>query len=226
MPSEQRGLKRAIGGIYSFAADKIYDPVIVKGAFKLFGGALADHVVEQGQRAVEVSAGRPILDMPVGTAYFTLQVARRHSDIVVGADIAEGMVREAKRAASQAGTSDLAVVRADAHHLPFEDESFGAILCSNGLQVIPGLQRAVDELVRVLALGGTLFVSIVSVPLGGILPADVRRRVPTFFRPRSDLATVLAEAGLIKVEMSLERLAALYEAQKPPGAGQVAVAQR
>lgn len=215
MAGERKGLKKAIGGIYSFAADKIYDPLVVKGAFRLFGGKLNEHVLEQGRQAVDIADGRPILDMPVGTGYFTLELARHHEGIVVGSDIADGMVRQARRSALGAGITTIYGVRADAHHLPFGDGSFGAVLCSNGLQVIPGLLTTVAELVRVLAPGGVLFVSIVSAPLGGVLPPDARRKLPTLLRPRRDLAQVLSDAGLLDVRMRIVRLAALYEATKP-----------
>jgi ubiquinone/menaquinone biosynthesis C-methylase UbiE len=171
--AERSRAKKVIGGIYSFAADKIYEPVVVKGVFRLFGGPLNSLVVEQGRKAVEIAEGRPILDMPVGTAYFTIEMAKIHPGIVVGVDIAYGMVKEAEAAARRAGVSGFEAVQADSHHLPFEDGTFGAILCTNGLQVIPGLQPTLKELTRVLAPSGTLFVSVVNVPISN------SPRVPT-----------------------------------------------
>ncbi len=82
--------KKLIANIYSYTADKLYEPIVVKRAFPLFGGDLNDVVLEQGRRAVASAAGRPILDMPVGTAYFTVEMARAHPGLVVGVDIAAG----------------------------------------------------------------------------------------------------------------------------------------
>jgi ubiquinone/menaquinone biosynthesis C-methylase UbiE len=215
MTDERRGLKRFIGGAYSYAADKFYDGLIVKGAFRLFGGRLNEHVLKHGRRAVEIADGKPILDMPVGTGYFTLDVARTHKGLVVGTDIAEGMVVQARRNAEAAGLDNLSGIRADAHHLPFADGAFAAVLCHNGLQVIPGLIPTVTELVRVLESGGTMFVSVVAAPAGGILPERSRRHLPTMLRPRADVAQVLLDSGLTNVQVRHERLAALYEAVKP-----------
>jgi ubiquinone/menaquinone biosynthesis C-methylase UbiE len=204
-----------IAGIYSAAAERLYDPLVVHGAFRLFGGRLNELVVEQGRRAVDVAAGAPILDMPIGTGYFTLEMARRHDGLVVGVDIAQGMVEEARARAVATGADNLVPVQADGHHLPFGDGSFAAITCSNGLQVMPGLVPTVRELARVLAPGGTLFVSVVVAPLGAVLPRSTRERLPTMLRPGSDVAAEIERAGLVTSTSSRARLATLIEATKP-----------
>jgi ubiquinone/menaquinone biosynthesis C-methylase UbiE len=215
--TEERGsrAKRAIASTYSFLADRLYNPLIVHGGFRFLGGDLNELVVEQGRQAVESAAGRPILDMPVGTAFFTTQLAARHDGLVAGIDIAEGMVREARRAALEAGTANLVPVCADAHHLPFPDGAFGAVVCSNGLQVMPGLTPSVRELVRVLAPGGRLYVSVLLAPIGTIVPADRRSSLPTLLRPARDIADELGSAGIPFVQMRKSRLAALMWGEKP-----------
>jgi ubiquinone/menaquinone biosynthesis C-methylase UbiE len=169
-------------------------------------------VVEQGRRAVEVADGRPILDMPVGTAYFTLEMAKIHPGLVVGVDIAHGMVVEAKAAAMREMVSGLETAQADSHHLPFDDGAFGAIMCTNGLQVIPGLQPTLKELARVLAPDGTLFVSVVNLPIAN------STRVPTMLLSRAALADELRVVGLKVDSVRSARLATLIEARKPAGA--------
>lgn len=204
--------KKLVAGIYSYTADKLYEPVVVKGAFPLLGGNLNDLVFEQGRRAVRAAGGAPILDMPVGTAYFTVHMARRHEGLVVGADIARGMVIEAKRVAARAGAQNFTVVQADAHELPFADASFGAILCTNGLQVIPGLERTVAELARVLSPTGTLFVSVITAPLGALLPERSARRLPTLLKSQRDVEATLEATGLRVAARHRQRLAFLLEA--------------
>ena len=208
-------VKRAIGRIYSKAADTLYEPVVVRGTFPLLGGDLNDLVLEQGRRAVSAAGGRPILDMPIGTAYFTLAAARRHEGIVVGADLAEGMVRRAAREAAGSGLANLVTVQADAHRLPFETGSFGAILCTNGLQVIPGLRESVSELVRVLLPGGRLYVSVVTLPVGRALPASAAEHLPTMLMSQREMTTVLADYGMDVSAVTKNRLALLIEATKP-----------
>jgi SAM-dependent methyltransferase len=207
--------QRAIANIYSFAAKSLYEPIVVKGTFPLFGGNLNEMALEQGHAAVAAAQGGPILDMPVGTAYFTIPVAKNHEGLVVGVDIAAGMVDEAASAARRAGVDDLRLVQANAHSLPFEDASFGAILCTNGLQVMPGLRESVSEMGRVLIPGGMLFVSVVTVPLGRLLPASSSDRLPTMLRSGMDVAEEISRAGIFVTSIRHERFATLIEAVKP-----------
>jgi SAM-dependent methyltransferase len=207
--------KRVIAGFYSRAAEKIYDPLIVNGAFKVFGGKLNDLALEQGRRAVASAEGRPILDMPVGTAFFTVQIAAGHDGLVVGADIASGMVREAARVARRSGTHNVAALQADVHHLPFADGTFGAVLCTNGLQVIPGLVPSVQELTRVLAPGATIYTSVLTLPVSRLLPQRAGAHLPTMFRSGGDVAEALSDAGVYITGMKRERFATLIEAVKP-----------
>lgn len=208
-------LRRLIGDVYSWAADKLYEPVIVEGAFPLLGGDLDGAVTEQGRRAVESAGGRPILDVPVGTAHFTVRTASAHTGLVVGADLADGMVREARRAAVAAGVQGLSLVRSDICSLPFKRNAFGAILCTNGLQVIPGLQPAVGELARVLAPGARLYVSVITVPLGMLLPPGFALRLPTLLKSKREIIDALVGAGLSVTSVTTQRLALFIEALKP-----------
>ena len=208
--------KRAIAAIYSNTAGKLYEPIVVQGAFKVFGGSLHNLVADQGRRAVALADGGPILDMPVGTGYFTAEVARAHPGVVIGADIAGGMVIETQRKARAEGIENLVAVQCDVHALPFADDSFPAILCSNGLQVMPGLHRAIAELYRVLAPDGSMFVSVVMLPVGALLPDAASDHLPTMLRSRAYIARTLTEAGFEIGLVESDRLAYMVEARKPP----------
>ena len=208
-------MKRLIGGVYSVMAKRLYEPIVVRRAFPLFGGDLQTTVLAQGRRAAEIAAGRPILDMPVGTAFFTIETARQHSGLVVGADIARGMVAEAKARATSSGIANLATVQADAHALPFGDGTFAAILCTNGLHVIPDLGRAPDEMSRVLAPDGVLYASVVHLPASALLPGPAAAHLPTLLSSRRRLTGAFEGAGLRVGSVVRQRLATLVEARKP-----------
>lgn len=205
--------KRVIGGIYSFTADKIYDVVVVKGTFRLMG--INKRVVAQTQKAAEVAGAGPILDMPVGTGFFTVEMAHDHAGLVVGVDIAEGMVQKARRVAEDEGLTNVLLVRADAHRLPFPDGCFSVVGCWNGLPVMPGLVETVGELARVLAPGGTLFVSAGTLPVSTVLPRRTRAHFPTMLRPGRDITDVIASAGLRVTVMDSAGVARTIEATKP-----------
>lgn len=195
------GIKKIIAGIYSAAAEKIYDPLVVRGTLRALGGDLNELVLQQGRHALALAQGGPILDMPVGTGFFTQEIAAGYEGLVVGSDIAWGMVRESDK-------RGVTVVQADAHALPFPDGTFNVILCSNGLQVMPGLDETLRELERVLAADGTLLVSVVNLPL---IASD---RVPTILMSRGTLLAHIARSGFHAAHAQVMRLATLIEARK------------
>ena len=166
MSDRQRGLKRFVGGIYSSAAERFYEPMVVQGAFRLFGGELNQRIIELQTAAVASAPGEAVLDMPTGTGYFTVELGGAHDGLVVAADIASGMVRESAAAAREAGLDNVRCVQADVHRLPFPDGAFSIVFCWNGLQVMPGLDASVAELGRVTAPGGRMLASTLHLPLG------------------------------------------------------------
>ena len=208
-------IKRAIGGFYSLVAKRLYEPLIVKGAFPFFGGDLNRLAKDQGAAAVARAAGGPLLDVPVGTAFFTTDVAAKHPGLVVGTDYAWGMVEETRRAANGRGLRNLAALQSDIHHLPFRSGAFAVTLCTNGLQVIPGLDPSTSEIARTLRPGGTAYVSVISLPLSLALPRSARDHLPTFLRSGEEVAASLRRAGLTIEDVRHSRLATLIEARKP-----------
>jgi len=88
------------------------------------------------------------LDLGTGTGQGAFAIARRfpHTQ-VVGVDLAEGMLAEARRNTPAELAERVRFVSGDASALPFEDTSFALVAHAN---MIPFL----DELERVLAPGG------------------------------------------------------------------------
>lgn len=206
--------KRIISEIYSRTAGSLYEPIVVRGTFRMFSSDLEKLVLEQGRRAIAAANGRPILDMPVGTAHFTTKFAAEHDGLIVGVDIAHGMVVKTMQAAAEAGLDNIVAVRGDAHSLPFATGSFAAVMCSNGLQVMPGLKPTLTELHRVVSPGGALQVSIVNVPLGAALGESAQARLPTMFKSRSSMIFAIKRAGFTIIDVKTSRLATMIEARK------------
>lgn len=210
----QRGIKRSIGALYSWSADKLYEPVVVHGGFRVLGGRLNECVFDQGRRAVEAAGQRPVLDIPAGTGYFTTPIAERHTGLVVAADYAWGMVRQTRAARRRLSLGNLVPMQADIHDLPFRDDSFGAVLCTNGLQVIPAPERSLAELARVLAPGGVLLAAVLTAPIGAALPARAARKLPVILRSGQCVAQAIASTGLFVTALRRQRFAHLIEAVK------------
>src|SRR5690606_31718220 len=74
---------------------------------------------------------------------------------VVGVDINPGMLRVARIKAPE-----MQWLEASAEELPFEDESFDAVLCQFALMFFTDKVAALEEMARVLKPGGRLAVAV------------------------------------------------------------------
>ena len=102
--------------------------------------------------AAELSGRGPCLEIGVGTGRIALPVHRRGIPMT-GADIAPAMV---ERLIANAGGKPFPLMLADATRLPAAGGSFGAVMASHVLHLIPEWRSAVDEAFRVLRPGGLL----------------------------------------------------------------------
>ena len=113
-----------------------------------------------------VGPGDRVLDMGCGGGRHAFALYRRGADVVAldrsAADLVEvETMFEAMRlegevpAGARAGT-----VRGDAYALPFDDDSFDAVVAAEVLEHLPEDERAMAELVRVLRPGGQIAVTV------------------------------------------------------------------
>lgn len=96
-----------------------------------------------------------VLDVGCGTGLTAYEIAKRYGSEVVGIDISEKMIASAKRRLERqrlGGKVDFRV--ADIFKLPFDDESFDAVLTESLLNALPEKPRAMSEIVRVTRLKG------------------------------------------------------------------------
>src|SRR5215203_558455 len=110
-----------------------------------------------GPRLVEaagIGPGQRVLDVAAGTGNASIPAAKTGAD-VVASDLTPELF-EAGRARAEAEGVELEWVEADAHGLPFEDESFDVVISSIGVMFAPHHQTAADELIRVCRPGGTI----------------------------------------------------------------------
>ncbi len=97
-----------------------------------------------------------ILDIGTGTGFLAILLAELGHE-VVGIDLSEGMLSVAREKAGKAGVGiDLKI--ADAENLPFDDESFDAIICRHVLWTLPNPEKAVREWSRIVRNGGKVVV--------------------------------------------------------------------
>ena len=79
-------------------------------------------------------AGKAVLDVGCGSGLFFKEVAAQ-AGLVVGVDVSRKLLLKAKEQGS--AFSNVAVLQADADHLPFKDGLFGAVFAFTVLQNVP-----------------------------------------------------------------------------------------
>jgi ubiquinone/menaquinone biosynthesis C-methylase UbiE len=105
--------------------------------------------------------GETLLDIACGTGVVARLAAQRmRSGSVVGLDINPGMLTVARSRSNSGAT--ITWLEGSALSLPFDDRSFGLVLCQLGLQFFPDRPLALREMKRVLAPSGRLALSVYS----------------------------------------------------------------
>jgi ubiquinone/menaquinone biosynthesis C-methylase UbiE len=104
--------------------------------------------VEPGMRTLDVACG-------TGEPGISVAALLRGSGDVTGVDISPEPLKIAAERAAQRGLTNVLFQQADAHALPFADESFHRITSRLGVMFFSEPQRALSEMWRVLKPGGT-----------------------------------------------------------------------
>lgn len=108
-----------------------------------------------------VADGDAVLEVGVGAGSQLVELAAGNlSGRTVGVELADGMIREARRRLIAAGSVHAEVLRADACDLPLADDSFDAVTSAYVLDILPwnDIRRALREFRRVLRPGGRLVI--------------------------------------------------------------------
>lgn len=131
-------------------------------------------------RALELARIGPadrLLDVASGQGTSALLAARELGCRVVGLEYGDRAVEEAARAVREAKLDErVSFCQGDAEALPFEDESFDAVLCECSLCTFPDKARAAAEMRRVLRPGGRLALTDVVVDHSRLAP-ELRGRL-------------------------------------------------
>lgn len=123
-------------------------------------GAITRRIAEPLLDAALVRHGERVLDVATGPGYVAELAAARGAS-VVGLDIAEGMLAEARRRLPA-----LEFVVGDAERLPFGEGEFDAVVGSFVVNHLPDPERALAEAVRVVRPGGGVACSVINAQEG------------------------------------------------------------
>lgn len=147
--------------------------------------------------ALELDEDDAVLDLAAGTGTSSTAIARAGAR-VVAADFSLGMMTEGRRRGAP-----VPFVGADAHHLPFADDSFDAAVISFGLRNVQDPRRGIAEMTRVVRPGGRVVVCEFSTPTARVVRTVYERYllralpvVASRFATSSDAYDYLAESIL------------------------------
>ncbi|MBQ6509483.1 MAG: class I SAM-dependent methyltransferase [Flexilinea sp.] len=103
-------------------------------------------------RIPEMIRDKEVLEIATGPGLLARHVAPA-AKRMIATDYSDGMITEAKKGDHPA---NLTFEKADAMDLPYEDQSFDAVLIANALHIVPDPEQVLREIGRVLRPGGLL----------------------------------------------------------------------
>jgi ubiquinone/menaquinone biosynthesis C-methylase UbiE len=138
--------------------------------------AVLDRLVELAQ----VQSTDRVLDVATGTGHTAFAFAP-HVREVIATDVTPEMLSEGGRLKDEGGIENVQFQLADAHDLPFDDESFDVVTCRRAAHHFTDIRRALREMLRVLRTrrvlrpGGRLVIDDRSVPEDDFVDATLNR---------------------------------------------------
>src|SRR6476646_8546713 len=174
-------------------------------------GTTLQIVGEELCEALDLRAGKKVLDVAAGNGMVSLAAARRWCD-VTSTDYVPALL-ECGRARASADGFPIEFREADAESLPFDDGAFDVVLSTFGVMFTPNQAQAASELARVCKAGGKIglanwtpegFIGQVFKTLGKYLPPPAGAKSPALWGTRTRLNEMFeADASSIKVEPRL-----------------------
>ena len=180
---------------------EVYETYLVPLIFEPYAADLANRLSSRSlSRVLEIAAGTGVVTRAMATALPA-------SVSIVATDLNQPMIDYA----SARGTQRLVEWRqADAMKLPFQDETFDAVVCQSGVMFFPDKSRAYGEVHRVLRSGGIFifnvwdcieeneFADTVTTSLETVFPEDPPRflaRTPHGYYDHGAIKRDLADGG-------------------------------
>jgi ubiquinone/menaquinone biosynthesis C-methylase UbiE len=129
-----------------------YDDQLFKESVELFGRRW-----QENGEPPDRFRGKRCLDAGCGGGRYSFAMAHMGAAEVVGVDVGDEGLSDARRRAASIGASNLEFRTASVLNLPFEDAEFDFVCCSGVLHHTPGVEQGLRECFRVLRPGGSLY---------------------------------------------------------------------
>jgi SAM-dependent methyltransferase len=170
------------------------DYAVIGTTLQLVGETLAE--------ALDLRAGRKVLDVAAGNGNFTLAAARRGGEVTSTDYVAALLERGSARIAADGLKARFEL--ADAEELPYEDASFDAVGSTFGVMFAPHQEVAAAEMLRVCRGGGRIglanwtpdgFVGAMLKAVGRYAPPPAGIRSPVTWGTRARLDELFGRAA-------------------------------
>jgi ubiquinone/menaquinone biosynthesis C-methylase UbiE len=144
---------------------------------------------QEALRRVDVRPGTRFLDVAAGSGALSIPAARRGAR-VTAADISPTMIERLAARAAAEGLTGIAGTVTDARALDLPDGAFDVAASQNGVTMVPDLDTALAEMVRVTRPGGTVLIAafgaLEKAEFLGFFISAVKAAVPGFTGPPLD----------------------------------------
>ena len=157
--------------------------------------------------AMDLYSGARVLDVAAGNGNATLAAARRWCD-VTSTDYVPALLEAGKRRAEADGFQ-VTFKEADAENLPFDDNSFDAVVSTFGVMFTPNQERAAAEMLRVCKSSGKIglanwtpagFVGQIFKTIGKHLPPPAGVKPPALWGTEARLKELFGDGATIQTE--------------------------
>lgn len=184
---------------------------------RYLGSVLFEPYAADLVKRVRVPEGGSLLEVACGTGIVTRRLRDQldESIKIVATDLNEAMINYASQ--KFRAHENIEWKSADALDLPFEDQSFDAVVCQFGLMFFPDKQKGVSEAYRVLKPSGHFIVSvwdaIEHVDLAKAAETVIKKffpedppdfyDIPFSFHEQDKLRSVLTTAGFREIKIDV-----------------------
>lgn len=175
----------------------------------LLAGVVAVEAITEFTNELRLKPGDVLVDLACGRAGYGLTVARDSGSKIIGVDVSEEALAQAREQALRLGVADAQFSIGDLTASGLPDAAANGLLCTDSIQFADDQAAAFGEIHRLVKPGGRVALTCWE-------PVDkTDERIPAHLR-RVDLAAGLAGAGFTEVELCdrpswRERERALWE---------------
>lgn len=182
----------------------------------LYDILLFTHLGPRLVKALPHIRGPRVLEVSFGLGYLMTRYAAGFD--VTGIDYNPSYVEATRQRLHKAGLHDVKLLEADAHALPFDDDSFDTLLNTDAFTLYDTPTQAISEFFRVIEPGGRLVLMEYDYPADGnklgTLCTNHMRRTAQYI----DFRKLLRDAGFAPIEdhdVGLFGMCRMFIATKP-----------